>query len=119
MADNSQKTEQATPKRLEKARREGQFPSAREMVSACEFVAFAALLAAGGPAWFDRMRETARWLLGRAFAPGLSAGDLAQLAVGAAARIGWPLAEAGGLLVAVALGSQLAATRMGVSLKKV
>ena len=118
MADNSQKTEKATPKRLEKARREGQFPAAREMVSACGFLTFAALLAMGGPGWFTRMRDTTRWLMGRAFAPELSAGDLTQLALGAASRIAVPLAEAGGLLVAVALGSQMAATRMGVSLKK-
>jgi len=37
MADKSQQTEQATPKRLEKARREGNFPTAKQFVSAAQF----------------------------------------------------------------------------------
>jgi len=51
MADKGQKTEKATPKHLEKARREGNLPSAREMVSALQFLAFAAMLAGWGGGW--------------------------------------------------------------------
>ncbi len=53
----SSKTEQATPKRLEKAREEGQFPSAREFVSALQFMVFLALLGAGGARWFAGFRR--------------------------------------------------------------
>lgn len=73
MAGHGQKTEKPTPKRLEKARREGNFPSAREMVGAIEFVTFAAILAAWGPSWIVRMCSVMRWLLERAFAPELGA----------------------------------------------
>ena len=45
MADSS-KTEQPTQRRLLKAREEGQFPSAREFVSALQFMVFLGLLGA-------------------------------------------------------------------------
>jgi flagellar biosynthetic protein FlhB len=118
MADSGQNTEKATPRRLEKARKEGQFPSARELVSAVEFLTFTALLAAGGPGWISGMRETMRWVFERAFAGALSVEEMVRLGTSVGVRLFLPLAEAGGILVAVALGTQLAATRMGVSLKK-
>jgi len=118
MADTSQKTEQATPRRLDKARKEGQFPVSRDLVSAFEFLAFAALLANGGPAFFAQLRETMRWLFARAFMPLASETDLADVVRGAALRVFVPLGIGGGVLLAVALGAQLAATKMGVSLKK-
>jgi len=118
MADQSQKTEQATPRRLEKARQEGQFPVSRELVGAFEFLAFAALLATGGPAFFSQLREAMRWMFVRAFSPAWTDGELVGLATGAAARVFLPLGVGGGVLLAVVLGTQLAATRMGVSLKK-
>jgi flagellar biosynthesis protein FlhB len=59
MADQS-KTEQATQKRQKKARDDGQFPAAREFVSALQFCIFLGLLGAGGPAWFASFRATAR-----------------------------------------------------------
>ena len=118
MSDAAQKTEQATPRRLEKARQEGQFPVSRELVSAFEFLAFAALLAAGGPAFFSQLRGAMRWLFIRAFEPAFGEGQLAGLVTGVAARVFLPLGVGGGILLAVAAGTQLAATKMGVSLKK-
>ena len=41
MADKSHQTEQATPRRLEKAREEGNYPSARQFVSGIQFLVFA------------------------------------------------------------------------------
>ena len=118
MADTSQKTEQATPRRLEKARQEGQFPVSRELVGAFEFLTFAALLAMGGPAFFAQLRESMRWLFTRAFTPLGSEGDLADVVRGTALRVFVPLGIGAGVLLAVALGTQLAATKMGFSLKK-
>ena len=115
MADTSQKTEQATPRRLEKARKEGQFPVSRDLVSAFEFLAFAALLANGGPAFFAQLREAMRWLFVRAFMPLASETDLADVVRGAALRVFVPLGIGAGVLLAVALGAQLSATKMGVS----
>ena len=48
MADQSQQTEKATPRRLEQARKEGNFPAAREFVAAIQFFAFVTL----GASWF-------------------------------------------------------------------
>jgi flagellar biosynthesis protein FlhB len=48
MADNGQRTEQPTAKRLDKARKEGQFPSAPQFVSAMQFITFVAILEAWG-----------------------------------------------------------------------
>jgi len=118
MADSSQKTEQATPRRLEKARQEGQFPVSRELVGAFEFLAFAALLATGGPAFFSQLREVVRQLLECAFIPAWSEGELVSIATRTILRVFAPLALAGGALLVVALSAQMAATRMGLSLKK-
>jgi flagellar biosynthetic protein FlhB len=118
MADAAQKTEKPTPRRLEKARKEGQFPAAREMVSAVQFLAVATMLAAWGGAWLAGMGQTMRWLLGRAFSADVSAAGVVRLSMDVARRSIVPLAEAGGLVVAVTLAVQLAATQMGVSLHR-
>src|SRR6185295_3335080 len=47
----SQKTEQATPRKLQKARREGQFVSARHFVSGMQFLAFVAIIVNWGGQW--------------------------------------------------------------------
>src|ERR1035441_11062455 len=80
MADKSGQTEQPTQRRLEKARKEGQFPSAKGFVSALQFMAFLALLGAGGSEWMARFRETTRLLFRLAFAGDLHAEDLSHLA---------------------------------------
>ena len=56
MADQG-KTEQATEKRVKKAREEGQFPSAKEFVSALQFCVFLSLLGAWGAKWFASFRS--------------------------------------------------------------
>jgi len=118
MADRSGKTEPATQRRLEKAREEGQFPSAREFVGALQFMVFLALLAAGGAAWWAQFRQTTRWLFGLAFAPDLRREDLTRIAWQLAGKSLLPLAL-GGLAVALAtVALRLTTTRFGFSLKK-
>ena len=51
MSDRSGKTEEPTQRRLEKARKEGQFPQAKEFVAALQFLVFLGLLGAGGAEW--------------------------------------------------------------------
>ena len=58
MADRSQQTEKATSRRIEKAREEGRFPAAKELVGALQFLAFVMLLAWGGGAWVSKMRPS-------------------------------------------------------------
>ena len=45
MADKSQQTEKASPRRIQKAREEGLFPAAKELVGGLQFLAFVMLLA--------------------------------------------------------------------------
>jgi len=49
MSDTSQKTEKATPRQLENARKKGDFPAAREFVAALQFYAFVLFAAAYFP----------------------------------------------------------------------
>src|ERR1017187_4722103 len=118
MADRSSKTEPPTERRLEKAREEGQFPSAREFVGALQFMVFLGLVGVGGGHWWAQFRETTRWLFERAFAGGWGAADVTHIAW----RLFWqhflPLAL-GGMAVAMAtLAFRLITTRFGFSLKK-
>ena len=116
--DQGQRTEQPTAKRLDKARREGQFPTARDFVSAVQFLAFVAVLGAWGGQWFGELRLLMRQTLAAAFSanpPAAQAVELSRYLLLSILRL---LAPAGGVLLLVTVGVQLIATRMGVSLKK-
>jgi flagellar biosynthetic protein FlhB len=118
MADKSGQTEKPTPRRLEKARKEGQYPSAREFVSALQFMIFLALIGAGGSRWLAQFRLSVRALLEMAFAGDLRPEDLSAVAW----RLFWrnilPLAIAGTAVAAATLGIRLTTTRFGLSLAK-
>jgi flagellar biosynthesis protein FlhB len=119
MPDRSGKTEQPTPRRVEKARREGQFLSAREFVAALQFIAFLALLGAGGAGWFSRFGQTTRRLFVQAFAGKFTTLDLSRFAW----QIFWqhlfPLILAGLAVAAVTLAVRLGTTRFGFSLQRI
>jgi len=118
MPDRSGQTEKPTQRRLEKARKEGQYASAREFVAALQFMVFLGLLGAGGARWFAQFRQTTRWLLAGAFAGNLGPQELSRTAW----RIFWanffPLALGGVAVAAATLGIRLITTRFGLSLKK-
>jgi flagellar biosynthesis protein FlhB len=117
MADQS-KTEQPTQRRVQKAREEGQFPAAREFVSALQFMVFLALLGAYGASWFTEFRHTTRSLFQLAFAPELSTQDLTHVAWQLAWKHFFPLAL-GGLAVALStLAFRLVTTQFGFSFNK-
>ena len=115
MPDKSQQTEQPTAKRLEKARKEGQFPTARQFVSAMQFLAFVLVLEAWGGAWYAELRQLMRQALETAFNPHAQPVDLSHYLMLRLLRL---LAPAGGVLLAATLGVQLIATQFGMSLKK-
>jgi flagellar biosynthesis protein FlhB len=75
MAD-SNKTEEPTGRRLEKARNEGQFVSSKEVVAATQFVVFLAVAVAWFPGWLSGVKEMVRRALVGAFHSNL---DLATL----------------------------------------
>lgn len=118
MSDQGQKTEQATARRLDRARREGQFPAAKQFVAAIQFLAFTAIVSRWGDAWFNRVRQTTRFVFHRAFAADIQIPDLVRLTIDVLLRMVLPLLLAGAALVAVTLGAQLVVTRFGLSTKK-
>jgi flagellar biosynthetic protein FlhB len=118
MADRSGKTEEPTQRRLEKARTEGQFPAARELVSALQFMVFLALLGAGGGQWFAQLRQTTRSLLRLAFAPELKPEDLIHVMWQIFREQILPLVMAGAAVAAATVAFRLVTTRFGISFKK-
>src|SRR5262245_55162569 len=118
MADSHSKTEKATPRRLEKARREGQFASSRELVAATQFVVFVTIMSAAFPGWLTGMKQTWRAALEGAFRPELDVSAVLEIVIGLLRRAFLPLAVAAGATVAATLGVHLLITRMGLSLKK-
>ncbi|MGI8991825.1 MAG: EscU/YscU/HrcU family type III secretion system export apparatus switch protein [Bryobacteraceae bacterium] len=118
MADKSGQTEKPTPRRLEKARREGQFPAAKDFVAAVQFIAFVALLGSWGSRWTTQNRRAARILLQRAFDTTLTAAGLTSLCTDLLSQALLPIAILGGILMAVTIAFQLLSTRFGLSLAK-
>lgn len=118
MADHGQKTEKPTKRRLDKARREGQFPASREFLAALQFLTFVVLLAAGASSFLNRAREMARYFLGAAFHLQLTSHSLTGLYVRSVGNVFQPLLWMGTCLTGVALAAQLGSTRLGISFQK-
>ncbi|MBI4873296.1 MAG: EscU/YscU/HrcU family type III secretion system export apparatus switch protein [Acidobacteria bacterium] len=118
MADTGGKTEKATPRRLEKAREDGQFASSREFVSAAQFLTFAAIFTWCGAAWFQELRSASRLLFEQAFAPDFGVTQVVRIAAVVLGRVFLPLGLAAAALMAVSLGFQMAVTRLGFSFKR-
>ena len=118
MADKDQKTEQPTLRRLQKAREDGNFPSARIFVGAMQFLAFVAMLRSWGAACVIGVRESMASLLRHALEPQLDPAIIFTVGLQLLSQTLLPLAVAAGVLLAVTFAAQMMATRMGVSLKK-
>jgi flagellar biosynthesis protein FlhB len=112
------KDEKPTQRRLNKAREEGNYPSAKEFVSALQFVIFLSLLGMGGARWFAAFRKTARSLFTVGFQQDLHAEDVTHMAW----QLFWnhftPLLAAGLVIAVATLGLRLVTTKFGLSLKK-
>ena len=116
--DKGAKTEKPTPRRLEKARREGNFASSKEFVGALQFSLFVALVSWYGPTSFENFKQSMRAVLQAAFSNDLHTTDLIPLIENAFQQSLTPFAIAGGALALSALAFQLASTGMGASIKK-
>src|SRR5258708_12867719 len=119
MSERGQKTEQAPARRIERARREGQFPTAKQFVAAAQFLAFTAILARWGGVWLQQARQTTRFLIGRAFAPDLHGSDFVRMTGDLLFRLFMPLVIAGGALLAITFAAQMVVSRFGFSMSKV
>jgi len=115
VADQGQRTEQATPKRLEKARKEGQYASGRDFVSAMQFLTFVALLNAWGGQWFAELCKAMRQTLVAAFSANPQPTEIGRHMLMHMAEL---LAPAGGVLLLATLAMQFVVTRLGVNLKR-
>jgi len=118
MPDQGEKTEQATQRRIKKAREEGNFPSARVFVGAMQFLGFVAMVHWWGPQWITTINQTIAALLDRALEPRLDGHVLFDLALQLVRTTLLPLAIMGGALLLVTLAAQLLVTRFGLSLHK-
>src|ERR1019366_7694868 len=117
MAD-SQKTEQPTKKRQDKAREEGQFPSAKQFVGGVQFCAFVFMLQSYGWDWMNGTVLGMRGLLKYAFNPEVNAAGLFQMSADLGYRCVMPLLTGGAALVLLTLAVQLGITKLGLSVKK-
>jgi flagellar biosynthetic protein FlhB len=118
MADNGQKTEKPTKRRLEKARKEGQFAVSRELVSAFHFLAFVWILFASGERFVFAVSALFRELLVSAFRVQLSTATLTRLYSTVLNTAITPILIFGAVLTFLLLATQLASTRLGVSAGK-
>ena len=118
MAGHDGKTEDPTQRRLEKARKDGQFPQAKEFVAALQFLVLLGLLGSGGAAWLVGFRQTTRAIFALAFTGELRPTDLTHLAWAVCRRQIAPLAAAGMVLTIATLAFRLATTKFGFSWKK-
>jgi flagellar biosynthetic protein FlhB len=118
MADKSSQTEKPTQKKLDKARKEGQFPVSKEFVNGVQFLTFVWLLGAYGSKWFADLVATSRIIFNRSFHVELTLETLRDLLLLMITRLAYPLLKAGLLLVAAGLATHLAVTRLGFSFSK-
>ena len=115
MADASQKTEKPTAKRLEKARKEGTFPAAKEFVSAVQFLAFVILGAAWFPQWMRGVESALRAGLRQAFTASLTPGEMFTIIERLFIAMLRPLAILGLFLMAITIFFQAISTNLGFS----
>lgn len=116
MSDHGQRTEKPTKRKLDKSRREGQFPSSRELLAALQFLTFVVLLITGGGAFLNHMRNMVRSLLAGAFHLSVTPRVLVRIYRDLLGEIFRPLLWMGACLMAVAVATQLGSTRLGISL---
>lgn len=118
MANSGQQTEKPTKRRIDKARKEGNFPSSREFLSSIQFLGFVSIAVWGGGTFIVRMSHVMRALLLRAFAAELTQAGVVALVTNIMMPLFVPLIMTGAALVLLVLGAQLATTQLGISVSK-
>jgi flagellar biosynthetic protein FlhB len=114
------RTEKASPRKLEKARKDGNFISTRELVSGAQFVVFATLLLSGfTPFLLDAVGHTKAFVRLAFGTTELQRESLVFLFRNRLAPAIGSLLLNGLALSAVAIAAQLAASQLGISGKKI
>ena len=100
MNPSGEKTEQATPRRLIKARKEGQFAASHDFVSGLQFTVFVILIAQTGPSLLAALKDVTRGLFVEAFRGDVlvwlridPAGNIDRCHLRDASWFQWPLLE--------------------------
>lgn len=118
MAQSGEKTEKATPRRLLKARREGQVAASREFVSGLQFCVFVFLLAEGGQRMLAILKQVTRFVFVQAFRSDLSPAVLVDILHESFSQALIPMVEAGSLLVVSSFAFQLSSTGFSMNLSR-
>src|ERR1039457_5780390 len=115
MAGSDQKTEKPTPRRLIKAREEGNFPTARTFVGSMQFLAFVSLLHVWGPVWIRSVQQGFISLIETALNPRLYSRDLLYLIVGLMNQLMIPVGMLGALMIGITIAVQLVVTGLKIT----
>jgi flagellar biosynthesis protein FlhB len=119
MGDQGQKTEQPTQQRLQKARREGRFPSSRDFLSALQFVAFVIIALNSMDGIKHGMSRLCSGLVRHAFTQDpVTPSNLVQLYGKLIFPVFLGVLGMGAVLMLLAMGTQLASTGFGLALKQ-
>jgi flagellar biosynthesis protein FlhB len=113
MADE-QRDEKPTQRRLERARKEGDFPASREFLSSVHFLGFVAIAVTFSGTFLMRTARMMRSLLIRAFTLDLTPREVVSLMREVVAPAMEPVLAAGIALMLLVVFIQLASTRMGI-----
>lgn len=112
MSDSAQRTEKPTPRRLDRAYKEGRFPISRDLTSSVVLVGYAIALSIFGPDWFNSLRSLIRAMLEAAFAADLTPAVCARLVQQALQQGALSFLLCGFGVIALSVGVQLASTKM-------
>src|SRR5258706_10922921 len=110
MADKSQQTEKPTQRRLDKARKEGNFPVSKEFVNGVQFLVFLVLLSSYGRSWLSNLTSTSRMVIARGFHVELTPQTLRDLLYLMTTRLVFPLMVGGAALISAGLAAHLMVT---------
>jgi flagellar biosynthetic protein FlhB len=113
-----ERTEKPTQRRLDRARKEGNFPTSREFVNAAHFATVVALVSMFSADFFARLLILTRRLITFAFTGSLSAQQVVALARNLIAPDFLPLIFGGLALTVVVIAVQLGTTGLGISGEK-
>ena len=113
-----QRDEKPTKRRLDKARKEGQFPSSREFLAGLQFMTFVILVGLGGAHFLERACELERYILAAAFRVQLTPHEVVSIYRTTLGHVFMPLLWMGVCLSCVSLAGQLGSTRLGLAFEK-
>jgi flagellar biosynthetic protein FlhB len=115
---DAQHTEKPTQRRLDNARKEGNFPTSREFVSSAHFAGVVVLVTLFSGTFLNGLVQLTRELLHLAFAANMSQQRVVALARNLIAPRFLPLIAGGMALTIGVIAIQIGSTKLGISFKK-